>query len=319
MAKSFFTQSHCLLTDGSVTIASLREAIESAGFTVLAQKASSGTWEFSGESLVVAFRPEVNGTILIDIVDRPWPDHMGELKNELTLFAAWSMGHFGPLAYPRGLKRAALHAWMCPDAAKHAASHRGFVRLRLTYAVGAAPDGLVRPCDCDPSAELDFLTRLTLVAGVCPGVLCYFNSNGEILLGIDDLARLVSGARAERKLPLLVWCNVRLSTLSGGLLLMDTVGNGQLDVMDIEAIFREGRCEARDVGWYLRNVTHYLIDLGRELKSGERIDGPGETDLSWVIHVPENPTVAPPRPVLRLFAKADTESVEQALFATGRG
>jgi hypothetical protein len=41
----------------------------------------------------------------IDTVDRPWPDDMGDPKENAEVFAAWSMGHFGPYTYPGGLQR----------------------------------------------------------------------------------------------------------------------------------------------------------------------------------------------------------------------
>ncbi|MDJ0847938.1 MAG: hypothetical protein QNK04_06055 [Myxococcota bacterium] len=36
---------------------------------------------------------------------------MGDPQREPLLMGAWSMGHFGPFAYPGGLERAAQQCW----------------------------------------------------------------------------------------------------------------------------------------------------------------------------------------------------------------
>ena len=72
-----------------------------------------------------------------------------------------------------------------------------------------------------------------------------------------------------------------------------------------------------NVDYYLRNVTHYLLGLGRSLKTGEEIDGPGESNLSWTMEVLDQGVVPPPRRVLRLFPKAIRAAVRQALPPAG--
>ena len=98
---------------------------------------------------------------------------------------------------------------------------------------------------------------------------------------------------------------------------MDTVGNAQLDIRDVEAIFPRASHIQRDIGRYLRNVSLYLLQVGRELNSGEPIDGPGESNLSWVIESVENGLVQPPRRVLRLMPKADRDRI-RAVIASGK-
>src|SRR6185369_4273960 len=117
---------------------------------------------FSGPAAVVPFRPEVNGYVAIDVVNQAWPDHMGDPKSDVTLFAAWSMGQFGPFTFPGGLQRAQQQSWGWRDSAEAVSSHRGFIRLRTSYVFGADKDSPILPTPYDPIAELHFLDRLSL-------------------------------------------------------------------------------------------------------------------------------------------------------------
>ena len=76
--------------------------------------------------------------------------------------------------------------------------------------------------------------------------------------------------------------------------------------------------EPGDIDYYLRNVTHYLLGLDRELQTGEEIDGPGESNLSWTMDVIPERTIEPPRRVLRLYPKANRKLVQEALAAVRR-
>jgi hypothetical protein len=98
---------------------------------------------------------------------------------------------------------------------------------------------------------------------------------------------------------------------------MDTVGNGQIELRDVEAIFPKGTYNPTDIDHYLRNVTHYLLGMDREMGSGEEIDGPGDSNLSWTMEVLDQGAIEPPRRVLRLYPKASSKAVEEALFTTG--
>ncbi len=119
-------------------------------------------------------------------------------------------------------------------------------------------------------------------------------------------------------MPLPLWTNIRFFNLSEKLGFMDSVGNGQLEMRDVEAIFPTARYDPRDIDNYLRNVTHYMLGLDREMKTGETIDGPGESDLSWTMEVLDRGVVEPPRQVLRLYPKASGKAVREALSAAGR-
>ena len=71
MAKGYFSQCVCVLTDGNPTITAVREAVERAGYSVAKEVAASARWEFGGPAIVIPFRDEVNGAVTIDVVNQP--------------------------------------------------------------------------------------------------------------------------------------------------------------------------------------------------------------------------------------------------------
>jgi hypothetical protein len=318
MAKGIFSQGVALLTDGSVTLDHLKRALLTQNVTIAKESPASESPWFSGASLVVPFRPEVNGYVAIDLVDQSWPDAMGDLKGDITLFGAWSMGHFGPYTFPGGLARAQQHAWAWPAARTVAGSHRGFIRLRISYVFGTARDAKVLPPDYSPAAELQFLSKLALPLLELPGVVCYFNPSGEVLCDSSYFRTTWEACQQQKKTPLPLWCNVRFFNLNPQFGFMDTVGNHQLDVEDIEAVFPLAAYEPGRVDYYLRNVTHYLMTTVRPLKSGESIDGPNETDLGWTIERLENGLASPPRRVLRVYPKVHQRAIQTALASAGK-
>jgi hypothetical protein len=308
----------CLLTDGRPSIADVKSSLEVVGFDIARELPSQELWSFGGPALLLAYRPEVNGSVTVDVVNHAWPDAMGDPKADPMTFGAWSLGHFGPFAYPAGLERAMQHAWAWPDGRVVAPGHRGFIRIRSSYVGGAARDAPVFPNDYDAVAEMMFLTRFAIAAANTRGVLCHFNPNGEVLRDAESVRSIWAACASEEKLPLLLWMNVRFFNLSDDLGLMDTVGNRQLDVNDVEAVFPSERYDPGTIDYYLRNVTHYLLDLGREIQTGEAIDGPGDNTLSWTAEACDQALVAPPRPVLRLYPKANRSQVARAITAIQR-
>jgi hypothetical protein len=221
------------------------------------------------------------------------------------------------LTYPGGLRRAGEHAWAWAPGKAAANFHRGFIRLRLSYVFGSGGNTPILPEGYDPLAELNFLGRAVLALFDVPGAICYFNPNGEVLLGRERFQETWSGCAALGKIPLSLWVNTRFFNLSDQFTFMDTVGNGQVDVADAEAIFPKSKYDANDVGYYLGNVTHYLLDFDDRITSGDPIDGPGETNLSWTAEWHEEGLVQPPRRVLRLYPTANRDEVRRALDASG--
>jgi hypothetical protein len=52
----------------------------------------------------------------------------------------------------------------------------------MSYVFGSKKDALTLPEDYDPVAEMQFLSRAVMALLKAPGVICYFNPNGEQLL-----------------------------------------------------------------------------------------------------------------------------------------
>jgi hypothetical protein len=313
MPKGMFTQVMCLLTDGRTTIEDVKSALLEQAFEIVKQTPPGKNSSFGGPAFIVPFLPAVNGFAAVDVVSESWPDSMGDPKSDPMRFGAWAMGGFGPFAYPGGLNRARQHSWGWQPGRTVPESHRGFIRFRVSYVFGADAKAPVLPKAYDPLAELHFLSRMVLAVFQVPGVLCYFNPNGEALYDCTSFRKIWNACREQEKLPLPLWVNVRFFSLNDHFAFMDTVGNRQLDVSDVEAIFPQAECDPGDIGYYLRNVTHYLLEPGTEIKIGESIDGPGETDLSWTAEALDNGMIQPPRPILRLYPKSCRKAVQSAL------
>jgi hypothetical protein len=293
MPKGLFTQTACVLLKGPVACEQLERAL--ALFPVVGRQEAGPSWAFGGPTVTLAFRPEVNGLVAVDVVDQTWPDTMGDPQKEPMLFAAWSMGNFGPFTFPGGLERAGQQSWAWQEGKTVAGQHTGFIRIRSSYVFGAGEDAPVMPADYYPVGELLFTTEVALAVLGLPEALCYFNPNGEVLRDRDGLRESLDGARSANLLPLDLWSNVRLFNLEGGWSLMDTVGNGQLDLPDIGACFPRGY-DYGEVERFLRNVTWYLHRQGQLIKDGDTMDGPG--GIRWQAHAFENSLSQPPRQVL---------------------
>jgi hypothetical protein len=313
MAKGFFTQGVSLLTNGQTAIDDIKSALQQEGFAIVKESPAQQHWAFGGPTLVLAFLPEVNGYAVVDVVNHPWPDTMGDPKADPMTFGAWSLGQFGPFAFPGSLARARPHARSWQPGRTVPEGHRGFIRVRTSYVFGDNEDAPLFPEDYDPLAEMMFLSRAVLALLQAPGVICYFNPNGEVLRDFPSFRELWDACRKREKIPLPLWTNVRFFNLNEQLGFMDTVGNGQLDIRDVEAVFPTATYDPNDVDYYLRNVTHYLLGLDREIQTGEPIDGPGESGLSWTTEVLDKGVVEPPRRVLRLYPRASRKEVRQAL------
>jgi len=319
MAKGFSTQGVCLLTDGQTMLDDVASALRSHDFEIVRQLPPGENWCFGGPGVVVPFLPEVNGYAVVDVVSHPWPDLMGDPKTDAMTFGAWSMGFFGPLAFPGSLARAQQHAWAWEPGRTVPERHGGFIRIRTSYVLGGDDKSPIMPADYDPLAEMNFISRIVLVLFGVSGVTCYFNPSGEVLYDDASFRRIWDACRQQENIPLPLWIDIRLFNLDAQFGFLDTVGNGQLDISDVEAIFPRGEHEPGDIAYYLRNVTHYLLDHKGEIRTGEAIDGPGESNLSWTIEVLDEGAITPPRRVVRLCPKASQEAIPRALAAISRG
>ena len=304
--KGLTTQCLAVLLSEPVTLDRLEAAIPD--FPVLKRLTDPpSAWPFGGPGLVVGFRPEVNGYVSVDVVDHPWPDDMGDPQTSTTLFGAWSMGFFGPFAYPGGLARAGQQAWAWEDAQQVASRHKAFLRVLSSYSFGAEREAPVMPPDYLPLPELDFVTRLTESLLRLPEALCYYNPNGERLLPRSNVRELLAHGDNTGPLPLELWSNVRLFNLGGEpeWLLMDTVGMSQLDAPDHEACFEAGAYAPDEVSGFLHSIALYRFENGPTINDGDTVDGPGE--IPWQGATFENGLADPPREVIRWLPMDDRD------------
>jgi len=303
-----------VLLDWPVSLDDIEPALN--GFDIRSRRDMSESWEFGGPTLVLDYRPESNGMIVVDVVDRCWPDLMGDPKNEPRLFAAWSMGQFGPFAFPGGLQRAGQQCWSWEGGRTIASRHKAFIRIRSTYLIGGSGESPVMPDDYEAMPELEFVTKMASAILEIPGALCYFNPSGEVVRDGDHLRESLNYAWTNGLPPLSVWSNIRLFKLNPEWSLMDTVGNSQLDIPDIEACFHSESFEPNEVDNFLRNVSLYLIEKGEVIKDGDTMDGPGE--IHWQSRQFENGISDPPRRVLR-WLPLDNRQPPREIVNSGSG
>jgi hypothetical protein len=84
MPRGFFTQSVCVLLAKPTSLDAITPLLSEFRIAKLIDEFKE--IHFGGPSLIVAFRPEVNGYISVDVRDGTWPDHMGDPKAEPMLF-----------------------------------------------------------------------------------------------------------------------------------------------------------------------------------------------------------------------------------------
>src|SRR5437764_13162077 len=110
MRKGFFTQSGSVLFSKPISLDEIAPLL--SGFEIAKRKEEVKEPHLGGPALIMAYRPEVNGYVSVDVRNWKWPDDMGDPKSELVLFAAWSMGHYGPFTFPESLLRAKQQLWL---------------------------------------------------------------------------------------------------------------------------------------------------------------------------------------------------------------
>jgi hypothetical protein len=295
MPKGFFTQSTTVLLERAFGLARLERALED--FEIVRRAVPAEDAWMGGPGLVVAMRPEVNGHVLVDIVDRPWPDGMGDPKSDLSLFGAWSMGFFGPFVFPENLARARSMSFAWPEGRELIARHAAFVRIKSSYVLGADEDAKVIPADYDSISELDFVTDVARHLLELPEAIAYFNPNGEVLLSRERLAETLEWADDHDVVPLPAWTNVRLFKVDAEWSMMDTAGMAQVDVDDHEAWFLTDEYRPEEVDAFLRNAADYVLQEGPVIEDGNTMDGPG--GVRWVAKSVHESLAPPPRQVLR--------------------
>jgi len=252
-----------------------------------------------GPSLIVAFRPEVNGYANVDIREGKWPDDMGDPKTNPMLFGAWTMGFYGPLTFPGGFRRAQEQSWIWPEGREVAERHNAAIHIRTSYVFGAGKDAKVLPPDYDALAEMHFITRLALALLKHQDALAYFNPNGEILADEKVLLKSLTYHKEHDLPPFDVWVSVRMLNPNNGWMIMDTVGMEQFFLPDLEACYPSGKYDPKDVAYFLRNCSLYLLQKGEVIKDKDTMNGPG--NINWQAHHVNKELSSPPRRLLRWF------------------
>jgi hypothetical protein len=311
--KGTFTQTFAVLLERPVSLDAVAQRI--SAFPIARRAPAAESWPMGGPSLVLPFRPEVNGMVAIDVVDRLWPDGMGDPQADPTLFGAWAMGNFGPFAFPGGLQRGTQHAWAWEEGRNVAGKHQAFIRMRLSYVFGAEDNAPIQPADCKPLDELHFLTDLLLPLLNLPEALCYFNPNGEVLRDRNFVEGVLEFSREHGLPPLDLWSNIRFFRLEENWLMMDTVGNAQLDLPDLEACFVASTYDLEEIDVFLRATTSYLLEEGDVIETEDTIKGPGRK--TWVAHRFEDSFSTPPRQTIRLIPDDGVRPPTAVLKQTG--
>lgn len=303
-SKAFYTQGVAILLRQAPTLDEVASRL--GDFTIAGRQKESSDWRLSGPSLVIAYKAEVNGYVLVDIVDHRWPDQMGDPNTEPELFGAWHLGQFGPGTWPGSLKRSCEHAWTWPDGRSVPMQHQAFIRIRSSYSFGAespAIPSINMPENYDAVHELKFVTRIAAALVQLPQAICYFNPNGECLSPASQfLERLSDDHSSTGDMPLQIWSNVRFFTLPNtdpSWSSMDTIGMSQLDAPDHEVFYQSNAYDPGEVDAFLRMVSSYIVTEGPIIKHGDTADGPG--NQRWQgFHVNEA-LAAPARPAIRWF------------------
>ena len=306
------TQCVCVLLDRAPSISEIAKVL--SGYELLGEAPPAEGehgWAFGGSSLTLTYRSEVNGRACIDVIDSSWPDEMGSPDREPTIFAAWSMGHFGPTTYPGALARAVTHHLGPAELSAVVPRHRAVLRVRTSYVFGAGKDAPILPAHYDAIHELRFASEIQLRLASVPGVLVLFDPNAELLLAPE---RLASGLAREGALPVDVWAGVRRLRPHdpAGWLLGDTLGMGQLDVVDQQIVMPFDHPSADNLGPLLCSIAAYDADLGGVVGPSDTAsdaEGRGFT-ADWAGEA----LVGPPRPVLA-WTPDDLEALPEAFNA----
>lgn len=295
MPKGIISQTFVILFHEYVEIESLRSLLTE--FNIVKQTPGGSNWALGGPSLIVEYMRAVNGLVAVDIVNQPWPDHMGDPKKDFDIFGAWAMGWFGPFTFPGGLERAVQQSWQWPEAKARVPQHTGFARLRMSYSFGLPKDAKCLPENYDPLAELDFLGALTSTLLQHPAAGCYFNPNGELVLPKARLDEQILFAR-EHNLPAMpAWSNVRLFNYNADWLLMDTIGNWQVDMPDHEMAIPRANFKGGAHDAWLRDVSLYVLRNPGAIKDGHTMDQPG--GQIWQEKTFKQGLCPPPRQLMR--------------------
>lgn len=302
MAKGLFTQGMCVLLRRPVSIAELEERFKD--FQLVGRHESMDD-DDAPQTLVYDYRSELGGHLLVTPSSGVWPDDMGDPDESPERFVAWSLGQFGPLAFPGCLRRACEQSWAWEDGDEKVKTHTAHVRFLISYVLGGDDDPETEddeelpliPDDYDPLDELTFITRAVTTLLESEDAICYFNPGGEVILDAGGLRRGLNHAWNHEMAPLDMWTNVRLFHADEEWALMDTVGNAQFDLPDLEAIFPSEKFEPGEIESFLRNASFFMLQSEDDVEDGDTADGPGQ--ITWIAMECYDALSDPPRETIR--------------------
>ena len=312
MSGELFTQTLCVLLRRDIPLDQVAQVL--AAYKPQRQEESSESWEFSGPSLVFDAADLEHGFVVVDVVTHPWPDDMGVDEQESTLFQAWDDGQFGPFTFPGSLERASEQSWSWPEGNSVASQSIGFIRIRLGYRIDQDDSEQQLPEEFDPIAELELLTGICSELLKLPQTICYFNPSGEVLRDRESFSESEALCR-EHSIPTIdLWSNVRLFRFDEQWAMMDTVGNSQLGLPDIEACFDSDSYPFNNVDQLLRTVSMYLVE-NEEFEEGEEIED--EAGVTWRMSMHDDSLCDPPRAVIRLLPNDGREIPDELAEVSG--
>ncbi len=319
MARGLYTQGAAVLLNQPVDFSQIQSCL--SGFELAVVPATPDSQEHP--LMLLKDDQPGEGQAVVICSDQPWPEDLPDPEENPEMFAAWTQGQYGPLAFPGDLQRAIEQSWRWDEGREEAAKHVAHIRILYSYPLPAdeqtAADDSEQaaaeiPEDADPIAELHFVTRVVSRLLELPAAICYFNPGGEVLMNAEDLRGGLNECWKHDLVPVDMWTNVRLFRATETWTLMDTIGNEQFDLPDLEVIFENEQFDPSEVESFLRNVVLCMLMDNIEIDDGDTVDGPGEQ--VWQALLCNDGLNDPPRPTLRWFL--DTATPPEELLDVGQ-
>ncbi len=163
MVKGLFTQGICVLLERPLELERVEAAL--SGFEVVGRHVGAEN-EDPTSTLILKFRPEVEGHVLVSLSNNPWPDDMGDPDDapDSSLPGLWAS-----LARSRFLDAlsAPVSSHGSGKGQEAVTRHRAHIRLLTSYVLGAEEtdeegreDMPLTPTDYDSVGELQYLMRV---------------------------------------------------------------------------------------------------------------------------------------------------------------
>jgi hypothetical protein len=313
MQSFFFTQCACVLFDRPPALGDLERALD-AWVVASPQTPAAGDdgWMACGPGFVVELR---SGTgVVVDVLDRPWPDDPRAAVEVPALGMAWRAGMFGPSAAPGALARAKEQRWAWEEGAAAADRHRAVVRMRTVIDMPQeGPREL--PKGHDPVHELTTLTEMAGSILRLDAATAFFLPGGEALRSPEQVEAAVRRKTGVGPPPLELWTNLRAFGLGqegdAKWVVADVVGMRQLRLPDQEALFADGQEDPDAVAQLLTNACLHMLG-GKPIPNGSTSDdGHGRR---WKASATTGVLAPVDRPVLR-WTPEESAKPPEALLA----